>query len=193
MGSGVGCPIYADHELGCPDTAQDRKRIPSKAWQTKLREWPKLVATRAEFHLVSKQWPVRGYFVRNMLLIGTGAFSAVFVFEMLIGRYIAQGAGPENAIEFLETFASPLMLGIIFPIGAIAFFGGVWLMAIPFIRSEPHYRWPAALLAVGATLILAEILSAMVILSQTGNFAILLGSIGFARQILSKTRRPDAA
>lgn len=142
--------------------------------------------------LVSEKRPALGYFARNLMLIGAGAFSAIFVFEMLIGRYVAEGATGENATELLETFASPWMLGILLPIGVIALFGGVWLMTLTFIVSEPQYRWPASLLGIGVLLILVEILSARVIFSQAGNIALLIGGIGFAIKILRRSRSSPA-
>ena len=133
--------------------------------------------------LVSEKRPGLGFIVRNMMLIGAAAFSAVLVFEMLLGRFVAEGAGPEQATKLLEAFATPGILGIVLPIIIVALFGGVWLMTWALFVTQPGYRWPASLLSVGVFLILIEIFSGEVLFSQVGNVALLVGGIGFALKI----------
>ena len=86
--------------------------------------------------LTSEQRPTAGYAGQILLMIGTGAFCAVFVCEI----------------------------------------GG-------------RLRWPALVLGVGAFLILAEIITAKVLLSQIGNVVILAASVTFAWQILHPPAR----
>ena len=54
-------------------------------------------------------------------------------------------------------------------------------------------RWIAALYSIGALLILAEIVSAQVMLSQIGNFLIFCGGVTGARLILKDVTRPQAS
>jgi hypothetical protein len=72
--------------------------------------------------------------VRILILVGAAAFAAVFVGEMLIGRYVLEGA--------------------------------------------------AAIILVGTLLVLAEIMTAQVVLSQIGNVLIFVGSATMAWLLL---------
>jgi hypothetical protein len=56
----------------------------------------------------------------------------------------------------------------------------VALFAIPLIRAGSTLGWAAAIILVGTWFILAEILSARVILSQVGNVLVFCGSATIA-------------
>jgi hypothetical protein len=71
----------------------------------------------------------------------------------------------------------------------LAFFAGTAMFALPLVRSRDGLGGPAALLLAGTALILAEILSAEVVLSQIGNALAFIGSAWAARVIL---RDPSA-
>ena len=138
--------------------------------------------------LTSEQRPTAGYAGRILLMIGTGAFCAVFVCEMFIGRYVSDGADLSAAAALLDTFQSGWVLGAMLP-GFAAFFGGIAVTTIALVRIGGRLRWPALLLGVGAFLILAEIITAEVLLSQIGNVVILAASVTFAWQILHPPAR----
>ena len=135
--------------------------------------------------LTAQRTPRGGYAARILSLIGVASFAAIFVGEMLIGRYISDGADASAATTLLKTFQSGPILGAVM-VGGIAFFLGVAAMAVPLIRAGGRRRWPALAFVVGALLIGGEIITAQVLLSQIGNLAILGGGILFARQILQK-------
>jgi hypothetical protein len=58
----------------------------------------------------------------------------------------------------------------------LAFFVGTAAFAIPLMRTGGRMGWAAAIILVGVLLVLAEILSAQVILSQIGNILAFCGS-----------------
>ena len=70
------------------------------------------------------------------------------------------------------------------PARQIAFFAGTAAFAIPLMRRGSRLGWAAALMLLGALLVLAEILSAQVILSQIGNILVFCGSATAAWLIL---------
>jgi len=107
-------------------------------------------------------------------LIGCAAFASIFVAEMLIGQFIMDGADAPTATNLWHTMFSGPMLAAVMP-SMLAFFVGVALLAIALVPAGGALRWTAVLYLVGALLILAEILSAQVILSQIGNALILCG------------------
>jgi hypothetical protein len=126
--------------------------------------------------------PAAGYAARVLILASVGAFSAVFVFEMLLGCFITRGADQSAAVALLETFQSPAVFLALVP-GLLAFFVGIGLV-VRSLGSPGPFRAPVLLLGLGATLILGEIVLAEVLLSQIGNILILLAGIGFARALL---------
>ena len=138
--------------------------------------------------LTSEQRPTAGYAGQILLMIGTGAFCAVFVCEMFIGRYVSDGADLSAAAALLDTFQSGWVLGALLP-GFAAFFGGIAVTTIALVKIGGRLRWPALVLGVGAFLILAEIITAKVLLSQIGNVVILAASVTFAWQILHPPAR----
>jgi hypothetical protein len=58
--------------------------------------------------------------------------------------------------------------------------------------SAGPFRWPALGLALGAVLILGEIISAQVLLSQIGDTVILVAGIAFARVLLQRPKGANA-
>jgi hypothetical protein len=132
--------------------------------------------------------PRAGYAARVLLLASVGAFSAVFASEMLIGRFISKGADQATAVVLLETFQSDVFVA--FVPGLLAFFIGVALALVSLASTAGPFRWPALGLALGALLILGEIISAQVLLSQVGNIVILVAGVALARVLL---QRPKAA
>ncbi len=133
--------------------------------------------------------PAAGYVARLLVLASVGAFSAVLGFEMLIGRFLADGGDQQAATALLDTFQSPAIAAAIGPV-LLAFFAGTALVVRAFASSGDPFRWPAAVLGLGALLILGEIVLADVRLSKIGNVLILLAGVAFARVLL---RRPDAS
>ncbi len=141
--------------------------------------------------VVANRRPAAGYAARVIMLMSVGALSAVFAFEMILGRFIANGADQAAGVALLETF----QYGVFFALmpGLLAFFVGtglaVWALASP----AGPFRWPALAFGLGATLILGEIVLAQVLLSQIGNIVILVAGIGFARVLLGRRSDPVGA
>ena len=131
---------------------------------------------------VMERRPAFGYAARVLMLAAVGALSAVFGFEMLLGR-VAAAAGQPTAVTLLETFMGPTIFPALAP-GLLAFFVGTGLAVAPLASSAGPLRAPALVFALGTALILAEIISAEVLLSQIGNVLILVGGLGFARVLL---------
>jgi hypothetical protein len=130
--------------------------------------------------------PRAGYATRLLILTSLGAFSAVVAIEMLLGRFMSAGASQAAAVVLLEQFQqSPQMILALAP-GLLAFFVGIALMVISLASTPGPFRWPTLGFALGAGLILAEIISAQVLLSQIGNIVILVSGIAFARLLLRR-------
>ena len=127
--------------------------------------------------------PVAGYAARLLMIASVGALSAVFAFEMLLGQFVSQRSDQTAAIALLEAFQSGAVFGPLLP-GLLAFFIGTGLAVFSFASMADPFRWPAVVLALGATLILGEIVLAEVLLSQIGNILNLVAGIGFARLLL---------
>jgi hypothetical protein len=131
--------------------------------------------------------PRAGFVGRILMIASVGALSAVFVFEMLLGRIISEGADQPTAMTVLETFQSgPVFLAIL-P-GLLSFFIGVALTVTALVSPPGPFRLPALALGLGAVLIMAEIVLAKVLLSQIGNLLILGAGVGFARAL---SKSPD--
>jgi hypothetical protein len=133
--------------------------------------------------LTSMRRPSAGYVARVLMFISVGALSAVFAFEMLLGAFITGGADQATAVALVQAFQSPAIFGALGP-GLLAFFVGAGILVATLVSPAGPYRWPAIVFGVGALLILAEITLAQVLLSQIGNILILLGGLGFARQLI---------
>ena len=127
--------------------------------------------------------PAAGYAARLLLLASVGALSAVFVFEMLLGRFISEGADQAAAVVLLQAFQSAEVFGALVP-GLLAFFIGTGLSVMSLASAADPFRWPALGFGLGASLILAEIILAEVLLSQIGNIVIFVAGIAFARVLL---------
>ncbi len=133
--------------------------------------------------LTARRKPAAGHAARILVLIGAAAFAAIFVGEMLIGRFVTDGADATAATDLLDSMFSGPMVAAVMP-AALAFFVGTAAFAIPLVMAGGTLRWIAALYSIGALLILAEILSAQVVLSQIGNLLIFCGGATTARLIL---------
>src|SRR5215212_1741269 len=102
---------------------------------------------------------------------------------MVLGRFLSEGAAIPSAVALLETFQSSEIFLALLP-GLLAFFVGTAFLVAPLASRAGPFRWPAIAYAVGAALILAEIVSAKVFLSQVGNVIIFLASTTFAWRLL---------
>lgn len=132
--------------------------------------------------------PAAGHAARILMLMSVGALSSVFVFEMLIGRFIADGAEPGTAVALLEAFQSPAVLLVLLP-GLLAFLVGSGLFVVPLASTPGPFRWPALLFGLGALLILGQIVSAEVLLSKIGNVVILMATTWFAMSMRRERAR----
>jgi hypothetical protein len=140
--------------------------------------------------LTAARNPAAGYAARILALIGAAAFAAIFVGEMLIGRFVADGADTAAASDLLDSMFSGPIVAAVMP-AALAFFVGTAAFAIPLVIAGGKLRRVAALYSIGALLILGEILSAQVILSQIGNFLIFCGAAAAAWLILRGETGPQ--
>ncbi len=102
---------------------------------------------------------------------------------MLVGRFVLDGADPAAATDLLESMFSGPILAAVGP-AMRAFFVGTAVFAIPLIRDGGGLRLAAGAILIGVLLVLAEILSAQVLLSQIGNVLAFLGSATAAWLIL---------
>ena len=141
---------------------------------------PGLLALAA---LTAARQPAVGYVARILMLAGVASFASVFVGEMLVGRFVLDGADPAAAAALLGSMFSGPLLAAVGP-ALLAFFVGTVAFAVPLIRTGGILRWAAALILIGTLFILAEILSAQVILSQIGNILAFCGSATAAWLIL---------
>jgi hypothetical protein len=144
---------------------------------------PGLLALAA---LTEARKPAVGYAARILVMVGTAAVASIFVAEMLVGRFVLDGADPATATDLLESMFSGPLLAAVGP-AMLAFFVGTAAFAIPLMRTGSRVGWPAANILLGVLLILAEILSAQVILSQIGNILAFCGSATAAWLILRGT------
>jgi hypothetical protein len=125
--------------------------------------------------LTGERKPAAGYAARILVLVGTAALASIFTGEMLVGRFVLDGADPAVAIDLLESMFSGPIVAALGP-AMLAFFAGTALFAWPLIRAGGRTGWAASLILTGVLLILAEILSAQVMLSQLGNVLVFCGS-----------------
>jgi hypothetical protein len=141
---------------------------------------PGLLALAA---LTEARKPAVGYAARILVMVGTAAVASIFGAEMRVGRFVLDGADPATATDLLESMFSGPLLAAVGP-AMLAFFVGTAAFAIPLMRTGSRVGWPAANILLGVLLILAEILSAQVILSQIGNILAFCGSATAAWLIL---------
>ena len=133
--------------------------------------------------LTAERSPAAGYAARILTLIGAAAFTSIFLGEMLIGRFVTDGGDSAAATDLLDiTLSGPIVAAVV-P-GVLAFFAGIAAFASPLVIAGGQLRWIAVLYSIGALLILAEIISAQVILSQIGNILIFCGGTTAAWLIL---------
>jgi hypothetical protein len=140
--------------------------------------------------LTAERKPAAGYAARILVLIGAAAFASIFLGEMLIGRFVTDGADAAAATALLNSMFSGPIVAAVIP-GALAFFVGTAAFAIPLVSAGGKLRWTAALYSIGALLFLAEILSAQVMLSQIGNLLIFCGGATAAWLILQGETGPQ--
>jgi hypothetical protein len=127
--------------------------------------------------LAAARRPRVGYAARVLVVIGVGGVAAIFVGEMLAGRIGSLGVAATE--EFLGTMFSGPIAGPVTPV-ALAFFVATAVFAVPLIAVSGPLRRPAVLVLTGTLLVVAEILSSQVLLSQIGNFLVWAGSATFA-------------
>ncbi len=127
--------------------------------------------------LAAARRPRVGYAARVLLVIGVAGSAAIFVAEMLAGRLGSLGAAATE--DFLDTMFSGPIAAPMIPV-ALAFFVGAAVFAVPLIAGSEPLRWPAVVFLVGTLLVLAEVASSQVLLSQIGSVLIWSGSVAFA-------------
>lgn len=135
--------------------------------------------------------PRAAYTARILMLISVGGMGAVFVFEMLLGSFLTQGADRGTAVVLLQAFQAPEVSVAVLPSMSM-FFAGTAFFVWSLAPWPTGVRWPTAFFALGATLILGEIILAEVLLSQIGNVLILIAGMGFARLLLRRRREAVA-
>ncbi|HSE65600.1 MAG TPA: hypothetical protein VLB12_01350 [Gemmatimonadales bacterium] len=140
--------------------------------------------------IVAVRRPAVGYASRVLVLASVGALAAVFACEMVLGVFAAS-ADQGAAVLLIERFNSRVLMPLL-P-GLLAFFVGTGLFVAPLASTGGPLRWPARCFGLGALLILGEIVTAQVILSQIGNVLILLAGVGFARVLSRDDLTPTAS
>ncbi len=119
--------------------------------------------------------PVVGYAARILIMIGTAGFASIVTGEMLASRLVLDGVGSGAPISlWTNLFMGPVVAAV--GPAVLAFFVGTIMSAIPLLRGSKRLRWPVALIVIGVLFVLAEILTARVVLSQIGNIVVLCGS-----------------
>jgi hypothetical protein len=108
-------------------------------------------------------------------MIGTAGFASIVTGEMLASRLVLDGVGSGAPISlWTNLFMGPVVAAV--GPAVLAFFVGTIMSAIPLLRGSKRLRWPVALIVIGVLFVLAEILTARVVLSQIGNIVVLCGS-----------------
>jgi hypothetical protein len=121
-----------------------------------------------------------GHAVRALVVIGVAGVAGVFLVEMIAGRLGSVNAASTE--HLLDAMLSGPIAAPMIPV-MLAFFIGLALVAVPLIKRAGPFRWPAAAILTGLVLILAEIISAQVLLSQIGNVLVWGGGAAFAWQL----------
>jgi len=63
--------------------------------------------------LTAARQPAVGYVARILMLVGVAAFASVFVGEMLVGRFVLDGADPAAAAALLGSlFSGPILAAV---------------------------------------------------------------------------------
>jgi hypothetical protein len=127
--------------------------------------------------LAAARRPRVGYAARVLLVIGVAGSAAIFLAEMLAGRLGSLGAAATE--QFLNTMFSAPVAAPLIPI-ALALFVGAAVVTAPLIAGSGPLRWPAVVFLVGTLLVLGEVISSQVLLSQLGGLLIWGGSVSVA-------------
>jgi hypothetical protein len=127
--------------------------------------------------LAAARRPRAGYLARVLLVVGVAGSGAIFVAEMLVGRFGSLGAAATEGL--LDTTFSGPIAGPMITVAA-AFFVGAAVGAVVLIAGSGPLRWPALALLAGTLLIVAEIISSQVLLSQVGNLLVWGGGASIA-------------
>jgi hypothetical protein len=126
--------------------------------------------------------PVLGYAARILMMIGTAGFASIITGEMLASRLVLDGVGNAAPISlWTNLFMGPVAAAV--GPALLAFFVGTMMSAIPLLRGSERLRRPVALIVIGTLFVLAEILTARVVLSRIGNIVVLCGSAEMAWHI----------
>ena len=119
--------------------------------------------------------PVQGYVARILIMIGAAGFASIITGEMLASRLVLDGVDTAAPISlWTNLFMGPVAAAV--GPALLAFFAGTFMFAIPLLRGSQRLRRPVALIVIGVFFVLAEILTARVLLSQIGNVLVLCGS-----------------
>jgi hypothetical protein len=130
--------------------------------------------------------PVLGYAARILMMIGTAGFASIITGEMLASRLVLDGVGNAAPISlWTNLFMGPVAAAV--GPALLAFFVGTMMSAIPLLRGSERLRRPVALIVIGVLFVLAEILTARVVLSRIGNIVVLCGTAEMAWHI-ARTR-----
>jgi hypothetical protein len=84
--------------------------------------------------------PATGYAALLLLIASVGALSGVFMFEMLLGRFLAGGSNQAAAVVLLETFQSRVFVALL-P-GLLGFFVGSALAMMSLASTAGPFRMP---------------------------------------------------
>ena len=141
--------------------------------------------------LTEARRPALGYAARILVLVGAAAVASIFVGEMLLGRYVLDGADPAAATNLLQSMFSAPIVAAVGP-AMLAFFAGTAVFAFSLMRSGGRAGGAAAIILLGALLILVEIFTAQVIFSQIGNILIFAGSATVAGMMLRGRAAPES-
>src|SRR4029079_10324009 len=106
--------------------------------------------------LASERRPVAGYIARLLTLPSLAAFSAVMVFEMVLGRFLSKGAEVRSAITLFEAFQSSEVFLVLVP-GLLAFFVGTAFFVVSLASRGDPFRWPALTFALAAARVLTRV------------------------------------
>jgi hypothetical protein len=119
--------------------------------------------------------PVQGYVARILIMIGAAGFASIITGEMLASRLVLDGVDTAAPVSlWTNLFMGPVAAAV--GPALLAFFVGTFMFAIPLLRGSQRFRRPVALIVIGVLFVLAEILTARVLLSQIGNVVVLCGS-----------------
>jgi hypothetical protein len=132
--------------------------------------------------LTAVRKPLLGYVARILMMMGTAGFASIITGEMLASRLVLDGVGNAAPIAlWTNLFMGPVAVAV--GPALLAFFVGTMIAAMPLLRGSERLRRPVALIVIGVLLVLAEVLTARVMLSRIGNIVVLCGSAELAWHI----------